>query len=193
LPLSGLGSREGDRRDHARRPRNRHRPVREGARSARLLAPGVTASRAPGAATAPEGRSHGACAQPWDHAPRVDVSWCPKVTRSTLADRSPGARPCWAPDRASEVRCKPRRVRHRSSSRQFGCGAPGRTRTADAHLRTVPLYPLSYGGAPQSYPQPAPRSDPITRADVATDGGGSGQPRPSDAVGEGLRAGEALA
>ena len=25
-------------------------------------------------------------------------------------------------------------------------GAPGRTRTADAHLRTVPLYPLSYGG-----------------------------------------------
>ncbi len=27
------------------------------------------------------------------------------------------------------------------------CGAPpGRTRTADAHLRTVPLYPLSYGG-----------------------------------------------
>ena len=30
---------------------------------------------------------------------------------------------------------------------EFGNGAPGRTRTADAHLRTVPLYPLSYGGA----------------------------------------------
>ena len=29
----------------------------------------------------------------------------------------------------------------------MGRGAPGRTRTADAHLRTVPLYPLSYGGA----------------------------------------------
>ncbi len=28
-----------------------------------------------------------------------------------------------------------------------GCGAPGRTRTADAHLRTVPLCPLSYGGS----------------------------------------------
>jgi hypothetical protein len=28
-----------------------------------------------------------------------------------------------------------------------GGGAPGRIRTADAHLRTVPLYPLSYGGA----------------------------------------------
>ncbi len=26
-------------------------------------------------------------------------------------------------------------------------GAPGRIRTADAHLRRVPLYPLSYGGA----------------------------------------------
>jgi hypothetical protein len=30
---------------------------------------------------------------------------------------------------------------------QLVTGAPGRTRTADAHLRTVPLYPLSYGGA----------------------------------------------
>jgi hypothetical protein len=27
-----------------------------------------------------------------------------------------------------------------------GYGAPGRIRTADAHLRRVPLYPLSYGG-----------------------------------------------
>ena len=26
-------------------------------------------------------------------------------------------------------------------------GAPGRIRTADAQLRTLPLYPLSYGGA----------------------------------------------
>ncbi len=28
-----------------------------------------------------------------------------------------------------------------------GNGAPGRIRTADAQLRTLPLYPLSYGGA----------------------------------------------
>ena len=31
-----------------------------------------------------------------------------------------------------------------------GFGAPGRIRTADAHLRRVPLYPLSYGGAGQN-------------------------------------------
>src|SRR5437899_2530851 len=30
-------------------------------------------------------------------------------------------------------------------------GAPGRTRTADAGLRTASLYPLSYGGALGSY------------------------------------------
>ena len=33
-------------------------------------------------------------------------------------------------------------------------GAPGRTRTADAHLRTVPLYPLSYGGADRNRSAP---------------------------------------
>ena len=32
------------------------------------------------------------------------------------------------------------------SAQERAVGAPGRTRTADAHLRTVPLYPLSYGG-----------------------------------------------
>lgn len=30
--------------------------------------------------------------------------------------------------------------------RRYAAGAPGRTRTGDAHLRRVALYPLSYGG-----------------------------------------------
>lgn len=30
--------------------------------------------------------------------------------------------------------------------RRYTAGAPGRTRTGDAHLRRVALYPLSYGG-----------------------------------------------
>ena len=37
---------------------------------------------------------------------------------------------------------------------EFASGAPGRTRTADAHLRTVPLYPLSYGGVAPIVPDP---------------------------------------
>ncbi len=35
-----------------------------------------------------------------------------------------------------------------------GYGAPGRIRTADAQLRTLPLYPLSYGGAERNRSAP---------------------------------------
>ena len=38
--------------------------------------------------------------------------------------------------------------------RGCGSGAPGRIRTADAQLRTLPLYPLSYGGADRNRSAP---------------------------------------
>src|SRR3990172_8784694 len=47
-------------------------------------------------------------------------------------------------------RSSPRLLQDRSMQRTGWlrrCGAPGRTRTADAGLRTASLYPLSYGGA----------------------------------------------
>lgn len=65
-------------------------------------------------------------------------------------------------------------------------GAPGRTRTADAHLRTVPLYPLSYGGAtiivperrsPLRSPRPRrPRRSPGRRSWPPRDAGLPGAP-----------------
>ena len=48
-------------------------------------------------------------------------------------------------------------------------GAPGRIRTADAHLRTVPLYPLSYGGAAAIVPATGPCGDPDYNPVAMTD------------------------
>ena len=44
-------------------------------------------------------------------------------------------------------------MRRRSAQRPL-LGAPGRIRTADAQLRTLPLYPLSYGGADRNRSAP---------------------------------------
>ena len=55
------------------------------------------------------------------------------------------------------------RQRSRASASPNCRGAPGRTRTADAHLRTVPLYPLSYGGAAGIVPVPERNDSPTDR------------------------------
>src|SRR3954462_8120506 len=52
---------------------------------------------------------------------------------------------------------------------QAGTGAPGRIRTADAHLRTVPLYPLSYGGTAAIVPAKGRRGDPDYHPGAMTD------------------------
>ena len=57
----------------------------------------------------------------------------------------------WSASRRPTVRwsagCRPDRLSRSSTPRCCHRGAPGRTRTADAGLRTASLYPLSYGGA----------------------------------------------
>ncbi len=62
-------------------------------------------------------------------------------------ERDPGAARGAAVLRGLRRRGRGDRRGARRSAQQLVAGAPGRTRTADAHLRTVPLYPLSYGGA----------------------------------------------
>ncbi len=82
----------------------------------------------------------------------------PGGTRRTRAEplcRSPGPR-----RQARRREARPARLpaAHRLSDGPDSgwCGAPGRTRTADAGLRTASLYPLSYGGVPgDCYGRPA--------------------------------------
>src|SRR6476659_413246 len=83
---------------------------------------------------------------------------------------------------AREFERRPRHgsIRKKVSASVVGVGAPGRTRTADAHLRTVPLYPLSYGGAACIVPRPR-RGSPSGRSTPRGSCGGTrrGVERPS--------------
>ena len=72
----------------------------------------------------------------------------PAQPASTIATNSPMENLVTITRRRSfkTVDAAPRQV-FRGSSSTSGSGAPGRTRTADAGLRTASLCPLSYGGA----------------------------------------------
>src|SRR5688572_17507660 len=68
------------------------------------------------------------------------------------------SRPLGRTDRPGAVGQRHRRRVSDRARRQVG--APGRTRTADAGLRTASLYPLSYGGAGGDRTA-APANDPL--------------------------------